>query len=309
MSLIHDLKNAEHLTERESDIRNYFLNHPEHIVDMSCKEVGKATYTSAATVTRFYKKIGCKGYPDFKLRFLSDVKSGRVVSESNSVQLSERENMVTLLQKVSEIQDQVMEATRKALSLSQLLRIQKLLLDHPYIDFYAYDTNIHLARYASSQFFHAGKIAAAYSETDVQVLNTLIGLPGHLAILISHTGENCKLIELARLLRRNKTKMIIITSGRETTLGQMADEFLFALRLSTVGELETDKLGIPAFFTATKYLLDLMFSIAFSGRYTENVSLNQRYDTVGAVTFWGLNEPVTPIPGNPAISTKKHGGF
>ncbi len=309
MSLINELKNATRLTERENDIRDYFLNHPEHIIDMSCKDVGEATYSSAATVTRFCKKFDCKGYPDFKLRFLSDVKSRQFVSESSSVQLSERENMMTLLQKVSQIQDQVMDATRKALSLSQLLRIQRLLLEHPYIDFYAYDTNIHLARYASSQFFHAGKIAAAYSETDVQVLNTLIKLPGHLAILISHTGENRKLIELARLLRRNKTKLIIITSGRETTLGQMADEFLFAPRLSTVGELETDKLGIPAFFTATKYLLDLMFSIAFSGRYTENVSLNHRYDTIGATAFWDLNEPTTPIPGEPALSTKNGSDF
>ena len=122
------------------------------------------------------------------------------------------------------------------------------------------------------------------------MLNTLIAPEGHLAVLISHTGENLKLIELARLLRRNGTKTIIITSGKETTLGKMADEFLFAPRPDTIGEVETDKLSIPTFFTATKFLLDLMFSIAFSARYGANMSLNQRYDTIGAVSFWELNE-------------------
>lgn len=291
MSLISDLRTAVLRSDRESDIRDYFLNHPDQIAGMSCQDLGKATYTSAATVTRFCKKFGCKGYPDFKLRFLSDVKGGQILSDSASVQLSERENMVTLLQKVSEVQTRALDATRKALSLSQLLRIQRLLLDNPYLDFYAYDTNIHLARYASSQFFHAGKIAAVYSETDIQVLNTLIAPEGHLAILISHTGENFKLIELARLLRRNGTKLIVITSSKETTLGKMADEFLYAPRPATVGEVETDKLSIPTFFTATKYLLDVMFSIAFSGQYAKNMSLNHRYDTIGAATFWGLNEP------------------
>lgn len=290
MSLISELKNAAGLTERETDIRNYFLSHPEHIAGMSCQDIGKATYTSAASVSRFCKKFGCKGYPDFKIQFLSDVKGGLALGESESVQLSARENMVTLLQKVSEAQDQALEATRKALSLSQLLRIKQLLLEHPYLDFYAYDTNIHLARYAGSQFFHAGKIATVYSETDIQVLSTLMAPEGHLAVLISHTGENFKLIELARMLRRNKTKTIIITSGKETTLGKMADEFLYAPRPATIGEVETDKLSIPTFFTATKYLLDIMFSITFSGRYAENMSLNHRYDTIGATTFWGLNE-------------------
>lgn len=218
MSLIHDLKNASRLTERENDIRSYFLSHPEHIANMSCRDIGKATYTSASTITRFCQKFGCKGYPDFKVRFLSDVKSGKILDDPASVQLSERENMVTLLGKVTEMQTQALDATRKALSLSQLLRIRWLLLDHPYIDFYAYDTNIHLARYAVSQFFHAGKVATVYSETDIQVLNTLIGPTGHLAVLISHTGENFKLIELTRFLRRNGTKTIIITSGKETTL-------------------------------------------------------------------------------------------
>lgn len=291
MSLINDLKNAPQLTEREKDIRNYFLNHPEHIAEMSCLDIGEATYTSASSVTRFCQKFGCKGYPDFKLRFLSDVKGGQILDDPSSIQISERENMATLLEKVSEVQTQALEATRNSLSLTQLLRIQRLLLEHPCIDLYAYDTNIHLARYAGSQFFHAGKIASVFSETDIQVLNTLIAPAGHLAILISHTGENFKLIELARLLRRNGTKIIIITSGRETTLGKMADEFLYAPRPKTIGEVETDKLSIPTFFTATKYLLDLMFSIAFSAQYAENMSLNHRYDTIGAATFWELNEP------------------
>lgn len=290
MSLIHELKNAKKLTERETDIRDYFLNHPEYISGMSCQDVGAATYTSAATVSRFCKKFGCKGYPDFKLQFLSDVKGELALRESKSVQLSDRENMVTLLQKVSEMHEQALELTRKALSLSQMLRLQRLLLDHPYIDFYAYDTNIHLARYASSQFFRAGKITAVYSESDIQVLSTLLAPEGHLAILISHTGENSKLIELTRLLRQNKTKTIIITSGKETTLGKMADEFLYAPRPDTIGEVETDKLSIPTFFTATKYLLDVMFSITFSGQYTKNMALNHRYDTIGAATFWELNE-------------------
>lgn len=290
MSLINDLKNASQLTERENDIRSYILSHPEYIVNMSCQSVGKATFTSASSVTRFCQKFGCKGYPDFKVRFLSDVKSGKLLDDPASVQLSERENMVTLLKKVSEVQAQALDATQKALSLSRLLRIRQLLLEHPCIDFYAYDTNIHLARYAVSQFFHAGKIAAVYSETDIQVLNTLIASEGHLAVLISHTGENFKLIELTRLLRRSGTKTIIITSGKETTLGKMADEFLYAPRPATIGEVETDKLSIPTFFTAAKYLLDLLFSIAFSAQYTENMSLNHRYDTIGAATFWELNE-------------------
>ena len=56
MSLINDLKNASQLTERENDIRSYILSHPEYIVNMSCQSVGKATFTSASSVTRLDRK-------------------------------------------------------------------------------------------------------------------------------------------------------------------------------------------------------------------------------------------------------------
>lgn len=285
MSLLKELQEAPSLTEREQEIRDYLTLHPEDIFVMSCRELAEATYTSAATVTRFCKKFDCKGYPDFKLRFLSELKAGQSRDEGVPVQLSERENMVTLLQKVSDAQSQALTATQKALSLSQLLRVQKLLLEHPYIDFYAYDANIHLARYASSQFFHAGKTAAAYSETNVQVLNALSAQPGHLAILISHTGENTKLIELARLLRRNGIKRIVITSGKETTLAQMADEALYAPIAQGM-----DRLWTTIFFTASKYLLDLMFAMVFNAQYSSNMSLNQRYEAIGGAAFWGLSK-------------------
>lgn len=284
MPLIQELRDAPTLTERETDIRNYFLKHPELIMNMSCQDLGRATFTSAATVTRFCQKFDCKGYPEFKLRFLNEVAAGQTTAESSAVQLPERENMVSLLQKVSDVQDQALEATRKALSLSQLLRIQRLLLDHPYIDFYAYDTNLQLARYASSLFFHAWKTAATYSESNIQVLSTLSVQSGHLAILISHTGENSRLIELARLLRRGGTKTVVITSGKDTALGRMADEFLFAPTAQGM-----DRMWTSTFFTAAKFLLDLMYAMTFCGDYTGNMTLNQRYETIGALTFWGLN--------------------
>lgn len=291
MSLIQDLRESTSLTDREESLRDYLLEHPENIQRMSSRKFAEITFTSAATVTRFCRKFDCEGWPDFKLRFISELKAGHGMEPQDSIHLSNRENMATLLKKTSDAYGRALEATQRALSLSQMVRIQKLLQTHLYIDFYAYDANIHLARYASSQFFHAGKIAASYSETDIQVLSALTAPQGHLAVLISHTGENKKLIALARLLHQNGTKMIIITSSRESTLGKNADEYLFAPRPSNVGEVETDKLSIPIFFTATKYLLDLMFAIAFSEQYAENMSLNQRYDVIGAATFWDLNEP------------------
>ena len=51
MSLLQELREAHALTEREIELRDYLLNHPEQVQRMSCRQLGEATYTSAATVT------------------------------------------------------------------------------------------------------------------------------------------------------------------------------------------------------------------------------------------------------------------
>ena len=48
------------LTEREKDIRRYLLDHPEKVELFSARELGAATFTSAASVTRFCQKIAAK---------------------------------------------------------------------------------------------------------------------------------------------------------------------------------------------------------------------------------------------------------
>lgn len=65
MSLIQDMKKHKNLTEREQDIRKYILEHPEKIEEMSSRELGHATFASAASVTRFCQKLGTKGFPEF----------------------------------------------------------------------------------------------------------------------------------------------------------------------------------------------------------------------------------------------------
>lgn len=293
MSLLKEIKNNAALTEREQDIRNYILEHPEQISTMSSRELGEATFTSAATVTRFCQKLGCKGYPDFRIRFLSEVQAGSVLEEEKKVQLSERENVVSLVQKVSEMQKQALEETRKELSLEQLMRVGEMLHQAEYIDFYAYDVNIHLARYGCSQFFHAGKIANAYTESNVQELQALIKKEKHLAIIISHTGENAKLVEIARTLKRNHTKIIVIATGKQQTLASWGDEFLYAASSQGMNEFWS-----AVFFTSAKYLLDLLFGIEFSHHYEENMKLNQTYERIGKDKLWSFVRELEGIGSN-----------
>ena len=91
MSLIQQLKQAQDFTEREKDIARFVLEHPETIENMSSRELGHQTFTSAASVTRFCQKLGVKGFPEFKIKFVSELRDGYLDEKQEKIMMSERE--------------------------------------------------------------------------------------------------------------------------------------------------------------------------------------------------------------------------
>lgn len=290
MGLIRQMKEQENMTERERDICNYILEHPEQVESISSRELGHATFTSAASVTRLCQKLGMKGFPEFKIQFIREVQNGQMEEKQEKVTMSERENVVTIVRKATCVQLQAIEETKKELFYSQLVRIGKWIAEATCVDFYVYDMNVYLAEYGRSQFFHAGKVANVLSATNIQGLQAAMPAEGHIAILISHTGENERLVEIAKMLKRNKTKIIVMTAKRNGSIASFADELLYAAAQKKVEELWNSM-----FFASGKYLLDILYGMEFSRKYEENLRLNKKYEQSGEKILWGIKEATESI--------------
>ena len=61
--------------------------------------------------------------------------------------MTPRENAVSLLRKITEVQHRSVEQTRAELDLNQLIRVYQRLLDAQHLDFYAYDRSACIAEY------------------------------------------------------------------------------------------------------------------------------------------------------------------
>ena len=199
------------------------------------------------------------------------------------VTISERENVVTIVRKATHVQQQAIEETKKEISYSQLVRVGKLIAEASCVDFYAYDMNVYLAEYGRSLFYHSGKVANVLSATNIQGLQASMPPNGHIAILISHTGENERLIEIAKMLRKNKTKVIVLAGRRNSTIISYADEFIYA-----AGKKKVEEFWNSMFFASGKYILDILYEMEFSRKYEENLKLNLKYEQSGEKRLWGL---------------------
>ena len=276
MGLLAKLKKQEDFNDKEKSISNFILDINEKIADMSSRDVGTYTYTSSSSIVRFCQKLGCKGYSDFKVKFLSEIKIFNLSEYNEDTSLNQKDNGLSILNKISTTQKQVIDETKSEFSIDHFIKITNYILKAEYIDFFAYDLNLHLAEYACNQFFHCGKISNVYPASNTQQLLALSAKDNHLGIFISRGGENIKLIETAKALKGSKVKTIVITSNKQSTLAKICDEFIYAVYADKIEDL-----GTIMFSTSVKYIIDSLFSMIFVNHYDESVNLNKTYDVFG----------------------------
>ena len=92
MGLLAKLKKQEDFNDKEKSISNFILDINEKIADMSSRDVGTYTYTSSSSIVRFCQKLGCKGYSDFKVKFLSEMKIFNLSEYNEDTSLNQKDN-------------------------------------------------------------------------------------------------------------------------------------------------------------------------------------------------------------------------
>ena len=75
MSLFQKLKESQKFTHNEQAVIDFILNNPQEVINLSVDELAKVTYTSPSCIVRLTKKLGVKGYSDFKIKFASELNS------------------------------------------------------------------------------------------------------------------------------------------------------------------------------------------------------------------------------------------
>ena len=58
MEIIRQMQEREDLTERERNIRDYLMEHPEAVISMTAKQLGEVSYSSTAAAFAGKSAVG-----------------------------------------------------------------------------------------------------------------------------------------------------------------------------------------------------------------------------------------------------------
>lgn len=277
--LIHKLKKQEDFSSSEKEVANYILEHPKEIINMSIREIAKETYSSPTTILRLCRKVGMKGFQEFRIAFNTEMSSEIFNSEVNEdIPFYDEDSLNSIANNIATINIRGIQDTLSNFDFDIMNEIIKLFKKGAYIDIYGDGSSLLSASEFRLKMLRLGinvHIEENFSNQCYQAVNSNIH---HVAILISHSGESLNVTKILKILKKQNTKCIAITSDKNSTIAKQAD---FVIQNGSYENLYlTKKLEMYSSHTAVHFILDCLYSFYYINNYAENLKKSKEKETL-----------------------------
>jgi RpiR family carbohydrate utilization transcriptional regulator len=242
-------------------VANLILRQPEMAIYASVNEVAAASQVSEATVMRFCRTLGFKGFQDFKIALARELVTP---SRGAQVEMVGEDDPAALVRRIFKDNTSALEDTLEVLDLSQLQQAVQCFLTCGRLTIIGVNGSASAAQYAGLRFTPLGLDVHYFTEV-YQMLAAAAMLTGEDALLaISHSGSTRETMDTARVAKDNGARVIAITSNSLAPLTRIAD-----LVLITSGRDMTLPRASLASFLCQIALIDSLFALLQRARPEE----------------------------------------
>ena len=242
-----------HLTGAERKIADYLLANRQECQFMSISELAEEAEVAEATVSRFCRRLGYKGYAAFKLAV-----AGAAVKGAESSFVGEVENLDSVGEMCRKVCAADVDAVTQTLALirtevvsqaaDMLLAADKVLCMGQGGSMILVQEAAHLFSTALPNFF-------AVSDSHVQVMRAAILTERDVILYFSYSGSTRDLVEVMKVARAAGAKIILVTRFPKSPGAACADLVL------ECGSREAPyQMGSIAARMGQLYLMDVLFS-------------------------------------------------
>lgn len=216
--------------EKEKKIADYILEHPEEIIHSTISQVADNLEVAEATVFRFCKKIGFKGYQAMKIALASEIVTG-IKDIHETIQEGDDEKLVA--EKVFKSNILTLQDTLSVMDGESFKKAVQLLLNANRVEFYGNGGSGVIAMDAHHKFMRTGIPTIAYSDSHFQIMSASQLTENDLVVLISHTGTNRDILHALEVAKEQGVPTIGITTLAKSPLSQGVDVPLYTVSKET----------------------------------------------------------------------------
>ncbi|TMU88034.1 MurR/RpiR family transcriptional regulator [Bacillus sp. BHET2] len=217
-------------SQKEKMIADFIIANPEKIIHSTISGIAEDLGIADATVFRFCKRMGFKGYQAMKISLASDLVTPiKDIHES----IHEQDSEGVIAQKVFRSNIRTLEDSLGILNEETFTRAVQAMLIAGRVEFYGTGGSGFVAMDAHHKFLRTGMTTAAYNDPHMQLLSASQLTNEDVIVFISHSGANKDLLEVLDVAKKNQINTIAVTHFAKTPLSKLVDIPLYTLSQET----------------------------------------------------------------------------
>lgn len=216
------------LTKSEAIVAEYVLANAKDIIYYSITDVSEKVQVGETTVIRFCRKLGFRGFQDFKLSLAQDLVN---VEETENDMIDKDDSVEILSGKIIRSYNNILSETLKLVNEENYEKAIDLLENAESIYFFGVGSSGIIAKLAANSFTRIGKKCVFQTDAHFQSMMATLITENDVAIGISVSGSAKDTINNIQLAKDEGAKVICITQNARSPITQLADvELLMSSR-------------------------------------------------------------------------------
>ncbi len=214
----------------EAAIAHAVLDHPEEVAGMNISQLATFSETSAASVVRFSKAMGFKGFPDFRMALVSELSR----RDHLGIHGSELDGGITIQDSPEEVIRKISQADARAIqSTAARLDVTNFVAT---VDAWEKAEVIGLIGVASSGYVvmdlqlklnRLGKNAIAWRDAHSALTSISLLKPNDVLVAVSHSGTTVDIVDVITEFKARGVTIVLITNGMRSPSTALADVVLY----------------------------------------------------------------------------------
>lgn len=218
------------MNKNEQMICDYIKNNSKDIIHMTITEMAEKCGISEASLVRFSKKLGYKGFQAMKINIAQDTIDPKIQIYE---ELSPSDTITTITSKVFRSTIQALNDTLSILNTEQIEKAVSMIVGANHLLFYGVGGSSTVALDAQHKFIKIGYLPLAFSDNNIQAMSATILQENDVVVAISHSGSSSSIIEAVEFAREAGAKIITITNYCRSPILKYSDVQLFTSSTET----------------------------------------------------------------------------
>lgn len=241
-------------TVSEKKLADYVLSVQERVARMSISELSQACSVADATVTRFCRRLGYRGFPDFKLA-VANASVNRLKDNPLSGEVTQEDSLEDISQKLLASNALAMTQTLEVLDLEKVAAAAAILRQSRSVLCMGQGGSMLIADEAAHLFSTVSSSFHPIRDSHMQAMAAAVMEESDAILFFSYSGSTTDMLDTLRLAGERGAKVILVTRFPNSPGAQLADVVLQC----GANENPLQSGSVPARI-AQMYLLDILFT-------------------------------------------------